>query len=54
VKTAWLARFPESAVTFELADFSFWSLAVRDARFVAGLGRTHNLSAPDLTRAALA
>jgi len=54
LKTGWLARFPESAVTFELADFSFWSLAVRDARFVAGLGRTHNLSAADLGRAAKA
>ncbi|TAK44649.1 MAG: pyridoxamine 5'-phosphate oxidase family protein [Betaproteobacteria bacterium] len=52
LKADWLARFPESAVTFELADFSFWSIAVRDARFVAGLGRTHNLSAPDLLRAA--
>src|SRR3990172_24962 len=39
LKTAWLARFPESPVTFQLADFSFWSLAVRDARFVAGFGR---------------
>lgn len=48
----WLARFPQSAVTFELADFAFWSIAVRDARFVAGLGRTHDLSAADLARAA--
>ncbi|TAN50766.1 MAG: pyridoxamine 5'-phosphate oxidase [Betaproteobacteria bacterium] len=52
LKNAWLARFPQSAVTFELADFAFWSVAVRDARFVAGLGRTHNLSAADLARAA--
>jgi len=48
----WLARFPASVVTFELADFAFWSIAVRDARFVAGLGRTHNLSATDLAVAA--
>lgn len=48
----WLARFPASAVTFELADFSFWRIAPRDARFVAGLGRTYNLSAAELSRAA--
>jgi len=51
-KAAWLARFPESAVTFALADFSFWRFAPRDARFVAGLGRTHNLSAAQLRRIA--
>ena len=49
---AWLERFPASAVTFELADFSFWRIVPRDARFVAGLGRTHNLSASELSRAA--
>jgi hypothetical protein len=48
----WLARFPASAVTFELADFSFWRVAPRDARFVAGLGRTYNLSAAELARVA--
>jgi putative heme iron utilization protein len=52
LKERWLERFPRSAVTFELADFSFWSLAVREARFVAGLGRTHNLRPADLARAA--
>jgi heme oxygenase (biliverdin-IX-beta and delta-forming) len=48
----WLARFPAAAVTFELADFSFWRIVPRDARFVAGLGRTYNLSAAELSRAA--
>ncbi len=52
LRAAWLAHFPQSAVTFELADFAFWSIAAREARFVAGLGRTHNLSAADLARAA--
>ena len=52
LKRDWLERFPASAVTFELADFSFWRVVPRDARFVAGLGRTHNLSAPELARAA--
>ena len=52
LKSAWLERFPASAVTFELADFSFWRIVPRDARFVAGLGRTYNLSASELARAA--
>jgi len=48
LKRSWLARFPAQAVNFELADFSFWRIAPRDARFVAGFGRIHNLSAHDL------
>lgn len=51
-KDAWLARFPEQAINFELADFSFWKITPRDARFVAGFGRIHNLSAAELARAA--
>ena len=51
-KDEWLARFPEQAINFELADFSFWKIVPRDARFVAGFGRIHNLSAADLKGAA--
>ena len=47
-KDAWLARFPEQAIDFELADFSFWKITPRDARFVEGFGRIHNLSANQL------
>jgi len=47
-KVTWLARFPEQAINFELADFSFWKIVPRDARFVAGFGRIHNLSAAEL------
>ncbi len=50
LKSAWLARFPEQAINFELADFSFWRIAPRDARFVAGFGRIHNLSAAELAQ----
>src|SRR5947207_13621761 len=42
-KGAWLARFPQQAINFELADFSFWKIVPRDARFVAGFGRIHNV-----------
>ena len=48
LKAAWLARFPEQAINFQLADFSFWKIAPREARFVAGFGRIHNLSAAEL------
>ena len=47
-RDAWLARFPQQAINFELADFSFWKITPRDARFVAGFGRIHNLSATEL------
>ena len=50
LKARWLERFPEQAINFDLADFSFWKITPRDARFVAGFGRIHNLSADDLTR----
>jgi len=51
-KDAWLVRFPEQAINFELADFSFWRITPRDARFIAGFGRIHNLAAADLIKAA--
>ena len=54
LQKAWLARFPAQGVNFELADFSFWRIAPRDARFVAGFGRIHNLSAAELAAAARA
>ena len=51
LKKTWLSRFPEQAINFELADFSFWKITPRDARFVAGFGRIHNLSADALKNA---
>ena len=50
LKARWLERFPEQAINFELADFSFWQITPRDARFVAGFGRIHNLSAAGLAQ----
>lgn len=52
LKQAWLERFPEQAINFQLADFSFWKIKPRDARFVAGFGRIHNISAADLAKSA--
>ena len=51
LKSDWLARFPEQAINFQLADFSFWRIEPRDARFVAGFGRIHNVSAEQLRSA---
>jgi putative heme iron utilization protein len=47
-KDAWLDRFPAQAINFQLADFSFWSIVPRDARFIAGFGRIHNISSKEL------
>ncbi len=51
LKARWLERFPEQAINFQLADFSFWRIEPSDARFVAGFGRIHNLSAAELRQA---
>jgi hypothetical protein len=48
LQKAWLRKFPEQKINFELADFSFWRIVPRDARFVAGFGRIYNLSAAEL------
>jgi len=53
LKAAWLARFPDSAISFELADFAFFRITPRDARFVAGFGSIHNLSAEALVAASV-
>ena len=37
LKSRWLQRFPAQAINFQLADFSFWSIAPRDAPCVARL-----------------
>jgi putative heme iron utilization protein len=48
LRALWLKKYPEQKINFELADFSFWRVKPRDARFVAGFGRIHNLSAAEL------
>lgn len=52
LKQSWLARYPESAINFTLADFSFWAIRPHSARYIAGFGRIHNLSAQALAGAA--
>jgi putative heme iron utilization protein len=52
IKQAYLAKYPEQAINFTLADFSFWRIEPKDARFIAGFGRIHNVSAEELRNAA--
>lgn len=49
-KAAYLARFPDAAITFELADFSLVALTPHSARLVAGFGRAHALVGEALQR----
>ncbi len=51
LKKRWIDRFPEQEINFQLADFSFWRIEPGEARFVAGFGRIHNLSAAELRQA---
>lgn len=44
----YLGRFPDAAVTFELADFTLVALVPRSARLVAGFGRAQALTGPAL------
>jgi heme oxygenase (biliverdin-IX-beta and delta-forming) len=50
-KARFLARFPDSEQTFELADFGLYALEVREGRLVAGFARARNVSADDLEAA---
>jgi putative heme iron utilization protein len=48
----YLAKFPELEPLFDLGDFRLFSLGIDTARFVAGFGKTFNLTAQDFLRAA--
>ena len=49
-RTAYLARFPDAAQMFGFADFSMFLIRPLSARFVAGFGRAHSLSAESLAQ----
>ena len=49
-RAQYAARFPDSAVTFELADFSIFLLNPVSARLVGGFGRAYSLVREPLTR----
>jgi putative heme iron utilization protein len=50
-RAAYLARFPRAEQTFALGDFRLVLLQPRSARFVAGFGRAHGLTAAGLALA---
>ncbi len=50
-RARFLARFPDSARTFELSDFGLYALRVREGRLVAGFARARNISPGDLAAA---
>jgi putative heme iron utilization protein len=49
-KAAYLARFPDAEPMFGFADFSIFLIRPASARFVAGFGQAHSLSAASLTQ----
>jgi hypothetical protein len=49
-KATYLARFPEAEPMFGFADFSMFLIRPDSARFVAGFGQSHSLSAETMAR----
>ena len=47
---AYLARFPDSAMMFELTDFSLFAIRPRTIRFVGGFAQAKSLSAETLAK----
>jgi heme iron utilization protein len=48
----YMARFPEASITFGLGDFGLFRIAPQVGRFVAGFGKTFNLTPNALIKAA--
>jgi heme iron utilization protein len=47
-RARYLARFPDAAFTFYMADFSLFRIVPSRARYVAGFGRIFDLSVAEL------
>jgi putative heme iron utilization protein len=47
-KAHYLAKFPKSEITFGLGDFVLYALQIERARYVAGFGKTFDLTPDDL------
>lgn len=50
LKDAYLARFAEAEPMFGFADFSIFLIQPQSARFVAGFGQAHTITAESLAR----
>jgi putative heme iron utilization protein len=53
-KALYLAKFPEAAFNFGLADFKLYRIRAHNARLVGGFGKIFDLTAGDLRSAAQA
>ena len=47
IRTAYLAKFPQSEMMFGLGDFGLYAIEPTSARFVAGFAQTYNLTLND-------
>jgi len=47
VKSAYLEKFPRTAVTFGLGDFMLYGITPRTARYIGGFGKIFDLAAED-------
>ncbi|MBS0168950.1 MAG: pyridoxamine 5'-phosphate oxidase family protein [Nitrospira sp.] len=45
VKQRYLAKFPQSKMTFGFGDFALWALRMREAHLVLGFGQAYHASA---------
>jgi len=50
LKEQYIARFPEAEKLFNLSDFSFWRIAPRGGRYVAGFAKAFNITAEALQK----
>ena len=50
LKELYLARFPEAEQVFKLADFNFWRIKPKGARFVAGFEKAYNITVETLQK----
>lgn len=53
-KALYLAELPDAEMTFGLGDFDLYRIEPRTARYVAGFGRTFNLTLKDFREASKA
>jgi putative heme iron utilization protein len=52
IKTVYLEKFPQQAITFQLGDFAMYRIVPRAARFVAGFAAAFDLTPDDFRRIA--
>ncbi len=53
IKELYLARFPEAGQFFKLADFNFWRIKPKGARFVAGFAKAYNITVETLQKVSI-